>query len=239
MRKSKGLISLFLTFGIGFSVYAQTPPTNTFTLSPTKFSTPTKTPLPKIVINEFVANPIENANEWIELYNPEIYNASLEHFIIRDSSSTKRLIGLEIPSNGFLVLEQGRDFNFYLNNSGDTITLKSATEEIDEVAYRILPEISDYAPVSIERGMSTGRYPNGIDTNNNQLDFKVFYFPSKGYSNDIIPATPTPTNTYTPTLPPLKTPTKTKTPTGKEGDFNKDGVIDSLDLLRFLELWHN
>ena len=110
------------------ATFTKTPtPTKTYTDTPTITNTPT--PLPRIVINEFVSNPIESGTEWIELYNKEVYTASLEHFTIEDNTeSPKRLRGLEISANGFLVLEQGRHFDFYLNNGGDTIKLKSASK---------------------------------------------------------------------------------------------------------------
>jgi hypothetical protein len=273
MRTLEKIVTILALSFVGIlSAYGQTPtPTKTFTptrtptftrtftntKTPTQTRTPTftrtatNTPTPRpqvnILINEFVSDPIESASEWIELYNPMINDASLDYLTIGDSYSTKRLDGLKILAGGFLVLEHRRDFNFNLNNGEDRIIIRDGTKEIDSVSYGIYDDgnINDNAPIARD-GMSTGRYPNGQDTNHDNLDFRVFYFSTKGYSNDIVPATPTPTLTYTPTPTYTRTPTFTRTPTRtptpnqnpKEGDFNKDGVVDHLDLLRFIELYH-
>lgn len=89
-----------------------------------------ETPSVKIRINEFVTNPIEGKNEWIELYNSSEVDAILTGYSLEDSSTkTTDLSNYTLLANSYLVIESPKGI---LNNDGDTITLKNMDGEIVE-----------------------------------------------------------------------------------------------------------
>jgi len=141
---------------------------------------------PPVLVNEFVSN---NATEWIELYNKKDYAISLTGWTIEDNThSPQSLAGKTIPAGGYLVLIRETDFNFQLANTGDTIILKNGSLEVDKVAYGNYNDGNpgDNAPAP-GAGKSAGRCPNGVDTNNDSADFRVFNVPTKGAPNTIYP----------------------------------------------------
>ncbi|MCP4613007.1 MAG: hypothetical protein GY845_30305, partial [Planctomycetes bacterium] len=87
-------------------------------------------------------------------------------------------------ANGYVVLARGTDFGFGLNNSGDTIILKSNGIEIDRVAYGNWDDgnSANNAPRP-GKDESAGRCPDGLDTNADDVNFYVFGAPSPGNSN--------------------------------------------------------
>jgi cysteine-rich repeat protein len=142
-----------------------------------------------VVINEFLPNPfgVDDNNEWIELYNPTQNIINLAGWTIEDNTANPyNLSGKTIPAMGYLVLTHGTDQNFYLNNDGDRIILKSSGTEIDAVSYGNYDEDDDYisnnAPAPTE-GSSIGRFPNGQDTDTDNVDFVIFDTPTPGSSN--------------------------------------------------------
>jgi len=146
---------------------------------------------PPVVVNEFVS---DNATEWIELYNKKDYAISLTGWTIEDNTGTSAsLDGKIIAANGYLVLTKATDFSFTLNNDDDIIILKNGSLEVDKVAYGTYDDgnVGDNAPAP-GAGKSAGRYPNGVDTNNDSADFRVFDVPIPGAPNTILipPTTP-------------------------------------------------
>ena len=148
-----------------------------------------------IVINEFVADPIDESNEWIELYNTTDSNINLTNWTIEDGTGNpKSLAGLTAPANGFLVLEKGTDFTFSLNNPGDIIILKKSDGTIetiiDQVYYGTFtndedPNAGDNAPAADDPN-SVARKTDGGDTNNDLADFVVTTKLTPGNPNEII-----------------------------------------------------
>jgi len=141
---------------------------------------------PPVLVNEFVSN---NATEWIELYNKKDYAISLTGWTIEDNTGTSAsLDGKIIAANGYLVLTKATDFSFTLNNDDDIIILKNGSLEVDKVAYGNYNDgnTADNAPAP-GAGKSAGRCPNGVDTNNDSADFRVFDVPTKGAPNTIYP----------------------------------------------------
>jgi hypothetical protein len=131
---------------------------------------------PEVVINEFVSN---NATEWVELYNNGSTDVDLTDWTLEDEvGNSKSLSDLgTIAVGGYEVYSCSSG---WLNNGGDVIWLNSTTENIDRVGYGT----SGDAPAP-DAGNSTGRYPNGVDTNNDTVDFTEFDTPTPGETNVI------------------------------------------------------
>lgn len=145
---------------------------------------------PQIKINEFVSDPDGSGDEWIELYNPTSSLLDLTDWTIEDgTASPKSLTGKQISAQGYLVLEKNQnDFTFALNNAGDIIILRdSSSTIIDSVSFGDWNDGStaDNALVTFN-GNSTGRLPNGVDTNVDNNDFVLFESPTKSALNQII-----------------------------------------------------
>ena len=131
----------------------------------------------EVVINEF--SSYNTSGDWIELYNNGTSEILLDGWSINDSASKIHAFtaGDNISAEGYLVVDVGSR----LNRDGDTITLLNGSENIDEVTYS---SGAGEAPAPDE-GNSTGRYPNGVDTNNDTEDFIVFNTPTPGAPNTI------------------------------------------------------
>ncbi|MFH2136606.1 MAG: lamin tail domain-containing protein [Patescibacteria group bacterium] len=140
-----------------------------------------------VVINELVADPIDESNEWIELYNKTLNEIDLTNWTIEDGTENpKSLDGLFVPANSFLVLEKGTNFTFALNNSGDIIILKNGEIIIDQVAYGNWDDgdASDNAPKASDPN-SVARKTDGGDTDNDLADFSVTTTLTKNSENII------------------------------------------------------
>jgi hypothetical protein len=151
-------------------------------------TTVTVVELANIVINEFVANP-SSCNDWVELYNPTGSDVSLDGWALNDSTSQIKSLSGTINASGYRVFEVSNR----LGMDDDTITLLNGTTVVDEVTYG---DAAGNAPVPTTNE-SAGRYPNGIDTNNDRADFRVFDIPTRNATNTIIPRNVT-TITVTP-----------------------------------------
>ena len=153
-------------------------------------------PAPEVVINEFLPAPdVNQTSEWIELHNKGNSDVSLDNWTIEDNtgstygsgSGDTALDSYTVPANGYLVLDKSAgDFDFGLNNGNDIIILKYAGNVVDKVAYGSFDDgdVSDNAPYP-GTDKSTGRFPNGVDTDNDKADFKVFDVPTEGAQNAI------------------------------------------------------
>ena len=101
--------------------------------------TPTTTPTttafavtPPLKINEFLPNP-STGEEWIEIYNPSASTVDLTGWKIFDSIGEIATPTGTIGAGGFFVVELSAS---KLNNDGDTITLKDASNTvIDTTSY--------------------------------------------------------------------------------------------------------
>jgi len=132
---------------------------------------------PIIVINEFVS---DNATEWVELYNKGGDAVDLTGWTLEDEvGNSKSLTSLgTIGVGDYKVYPCGSG---WLNNGGDVIWLNdSAGANIDRVGYGT----SGDAPAP-DAGNSTGRYPNGVDTDNDAADFIEFGIPTQGARNEL------------------------------------------------------
>lgn len=144
-------------------------------------SSPPSWPVGSLLINEFVADPTDGANEWIELYNTTNSLINLNGWTIEDGSETVTELSGNIQSLSFIVIEKPKGI---LNNTGDIIILKDpAGLIIDKVAYGDWDdgEKSDNAPAA-KNPDSVARIVDGQDSNNDFRDF-VIAMPTKGTSN--------------------------------------------------------
>jgi len=145
-----------------------------------------------LVINEFVASGSQNTNEfgsaedWLELYNPNDFNAVLESgkWFLTDRASSEpmkfQLPQCTIPSHGFLLvwcdgLNTEQEYihaNFSLSSSGEELGIyfKSGIDAlmVDEHEF----------PAQQQDAVSNGRYPDG------GASWTVFNTPTPGSSNN-------------------------------------------------------
>jgi len=97
---------------------------------------------PDIIISEILPNPDEESEfteEFIELYNPNDVDISLDTWILKDGSKSGKYTfgdGDHIAAGAYLVVEKPT-FTFALNNSGEEfLTLIAPNEnEKDQVSY--------------------------------------------------------------------------------------------------------
>jgi hypothetical protein len=137
-----------------------------------------------IVINEFVPDPIDGEEEWIELYNNTDKEIDLTGFYIEEGSGAQTFLNGKISPKGFFVIEKIKG---YLNNSGDIIFLKDPSGRIiDKVTYGNWDDgdLTDNAPTTKDP-YSIARIFDGKDTNEDNLDFKIGK-PTKGAPNQIL-----------------------------------------------------
>jgi len=137
----------------------------------------------EIVINEFVSDPSDGNEEFVELYNKTNRSISLAGLYIEEGSGKQTFLsGGSLSPNGFLVIEapQGN-----LNNSGDIIYVKNNDGTIiDKVSYGNWNggNKEENAPAPTDPN-SAIRKNDGVDTNNNKNDFVITNRITKGYSN--------------------------------------------------------
>jgi len=171
-------------------------------------------PTPKVVINEFVS---DNATEWVELYNNGSSPVDLTGWTLEDEAGTSK----SLSSLGTIGVDGYKVFTCasgWLNNGGDIIWLNSTTENVDRVGYGT----SGGAPAP-DVGNSTGRYPNGVDTDNDAADFREFGTPTPGTANEL----PAEEDTTAPTTEVTIPPDTTSIPSGEELPWTNGDVVIS------------
>lgn len=153
-----------------------------------------------IVLNEIFPNPVNESDEYIELFNTTSSEVSLSGWIVADKVKTYTISG-NIQANGFLVINKSIS-GLELNNSNEEITLKDSSNNL----------IDSFSYADTIEGRSWSRYPDGTGSFVNNTDT------TSASQNSSAPTptptvTPTPTNTPTPTKTPTPTPTNKPTPT--------------------------
>lgn len=138
-----------------------------------------------VVINEFMPNPTDSV-EWIELYNKTNSAVDLNGWkLIDGTGGTVKSLATTIGAQGFISVDLARA---KLNNSGDTIILKSSSDAIvDAVSYGNWNDgnTQDNALTPVKAGQSVARASNGVDTGNDKNDFALSDSPTKNMSNVI------------------------------------------------------
>lgn len=138
-----------------------------------------------IIITEFVSDPTDEVEEFIELFNSGNEGVDLTEWYIEDSGETKTLLSGSIDANGFFIIEKPKGT---LNNTGDEIILYTRSGEVmDRVAYGIIDDgnVGDNAPVAKDP-MSVARGYDATQTGNNSQDFFVTTRITKGLKNIVI-----------------------------------------------------
>ena len=178
-------------------VCCSTPPSTTTTTLPGNQTT-TTTILPPaeghVVINEFVSDPVSgnSADEWIEIYNPTSSAVNINNWTITEAAGQVTALSGSLQSHEFFTVTNP---NGILNNDGDKLTLKdNSNNVVDMVAYGNFNDsnTADNAPDAADP-KSTGRKTDGLDTDVDSNDFKVFDCTTKNASNtdNCLPVAPT------------------------------------------------
>lgn len=129
-----------------------------------------------IVINEFVSDPIPDAEEWIELFNATSNTIILDEWTIEDGSGKATNLSGSISPNGFYVLDNPAGT---LNNTGDIIILRSPDKKIiHEIAY------GDWDDGNIQNNAPKASDPNSTTRLSNGA-YAVSNNPTKGAANII------------------------------------------------------
>lgn len=138
--------------------------------------------IPKIVINEFVPNPLEGY-DWVEVYNPSNKSVDLSTCILRDGTETNHLdLTGTISGKAFLAVDWDNKLNKE-SPDGDIIKLYCHDILIDEISYGKYDEGGVNNLDSIGDGKSAGRNPDGNDTDKKE-DWQIFEHPTKNLPNN-------------------------------------------------------
>lgn len=173
-----------------------------------------------VVINEFLPNPSGDPNEdseWIELYSSDSDQVDISGWKLDDADGGSHpyifASGSAIIPGGFLVFEKSLT-NIALNNSGDTVRLLDASDQIKD----------SYTYTQTNDDITIGRSGNGGGSwtacaSQTKCSSNNCPLPTATSTNS--PAPTTTTASATPTLTPASVPTvalslaPTKTPTQK------------------------
>lgn len=131
-------------------------------------------PVPEggIVINEFLSDPEDDQEEFVELFSNLNFVVNLEGWYIQDGSESNTFLHGSITPRNFFVIEKPKGS---LNNSGDSISLFNEKDElVDQVVYGNWKDenVQDNAPVAKD-GQSVSRRNDGEDTNYDKNDFVI------------------------------------------------------------------
>lgn len=169
---------------------APPPPTNQPPNSPNQSSgggntEPTLAISGEVLINEFVADPSDGEEEWIELINRSGRTIDLSGWTIEEGSGSATALSGTIlgasPYNFFVLTKPKGN----LNNSGDRIILKSTTGlVIDAVSYGSWDDgnRADNAPTASDP-RSVARSHDGLASGRDAADFVVADTPTRGLTN--------------------------------------------------------
>ncbi|MBF8280957.1 MAG: Ig domain protein group 2 domain protein [Candidatus Magasanikbacteria bacterium] len=140
-------------------------------------------PPQNIFINELMADPLPDDDEWIELYNKGDASVSLEGWRLEDASRAKTFLHGNVNANDFFVVNAIKG---HLNNDGDDVYLFNSEERIiDFVRYGKVSEKSDGAEKPGD-GQALSRVMDGLDSNRDPLDFAVTDAPTPNAPNKIV-----------------------------------------------------
>lgn len=179
MFSTTGTFSIFLTVadtsGASSTVYKEitivevSDALNSLTVSSTDSNL-------RIVINEFVSDPVAGEKEWIELYNASTSSLDLTGWELYEGAGKIATLNSVLDSASFVVVSVSGTSK--LNNGGDVIILKNTRGDVvDSVAYgywidETHTDASHNAPAASDPN-SVARIVDGQDTGNDKNDFAI------------------------------------------------------------------
>ena len=134
----------------------------------------------KVLISEFVADPITGDKEWVELYNASSQAVDLVGWQLVEGSGQKTALSGMIGVGEYKVFDKAS-----LNNSGDLIVLQNVAGQIvDQVAYGDWNDgnVADNAPAATDP-YSVIRQSLSLDLDVDNLDFVVTKVVTSGAQN--------------------------------------------------------
>ncbi len=134
-----------------------------------------------VVINELVSNPLEDQDEFVELYNSGSEVVQLTGWWIEDGSKAKTLLSGVLLPQGYVAIDNPKG---KLNNNGDIVTVFSANgTTVDWLAYG--DWVGTNHPPAPEKGKSLSRKKDGVSTGKAGTDFTITDTITKGGANVI------------------------------------------------------
>ncbi len=140
----------------------------------------------RIVINEFLSDPNSPEKEWVELYNSEDEDVSLDGYTLYDGVGKIATVTGTINSLDFRVIYLTSS---KLNQSGDLITLNDSTGDvIDTVSYGDWDDggVNDNAEAP-GKAHAVARISDGEDSDYDKTDFSYTITPTPNFPNNITP----------------------------------------------------
>ena len=141
-----------------------------------------------LLINEFLSDPVEGKNEWVEIYNPTGATIELENWYLSDGSGSKTFLSNGFKSGEkFFLIEKPKGA---LNNSGDEINLFSADGNlIDRIVYGDWGSSTPQNAPAPLKGFSLARREDGFKNGYFNEVFLPTSAPTAGFTNKIVAPT--------------------------------------------------
>ncbi|PIS04825.1 MAG: hypothetical protein COT81_04175 [Candidatus Buchananbacteria bacterium CG10_big_fil_rev_8_21_14_0_10_42_9] len=138
----------------------------------------------EIVISEFVSDPSDGEEEWVELYSLYDYPIDLAGWAIEEGSGAKTKLAGTLGAYTYFVVEKLKG---NLNNKGDIIILKDPQEKIIfELTYGEWDDgnVKDNGPVASDP-FSVARIKHATQRRQDKNNYQITATPTKGQANYI------------------------------------------------------
>ena len=104
-------------------------------------------------VSVYINEVCSSGTDWVELYNPSDEEVSLAGFRLQDNKGTDEEYifpdDAAIAAHGYLVLENGADFEFGISGDGDEVKLLDASyRPVDDIIVPALEDGQTYARIS-------------------------------------------------------------------------------------------
>lgn len=131
------------------------------------FGTPGKANLSPVVMNEIVANPADEDNQKVELYNLLEKDFDVAGWYFKNSAGDKLMISEDntdskktlVPKKGMLVVNIGKDF---LDSNKDTLSFYNDMKTPDDKDDDVQEDVYHYENSTKKAGDSFMRIPDGV-----------------------------------------------------------------------------
>ena len=90
--------------------------------------------------------------DWVELYNREDTEVSLDGYFLTDTPNLPEMLslaGLRIPADGYLAVSLEDSAAFHLSSKGETVYLTCNGEIIDQLAFPLTEDGESYSPEGV------------------------------------------------------------------------------------------